>query len=51
MTARYLKAEISDSSTKTKLIFQKMTNDSSGKTKIREDQSLYKVRTTKKVMK
>ena len=51
MTARYLKTEISNSSTKAKLIFQKMTISSSGKTKIREDQSLYKVRTTKKVMK
>ena len=51
MTAQYLKTEISNSSTKAKLIFQKMTISSSGKTKIREDQSLYKVRTTKKVMK
>ncbi len=51
MTARNLKAEINDSSTKAELIFQKMTNGSSGKVKICEDQSLYKVKTAKKVLK
>lgn len=51
MTARYLKAEINDSPIKAKLIFQKMTDGSSGKMKISEDQSLDKVRTAKKVMK
>jgi hypothetical protein len=51
MAARYLKAGINDSSTNAKLIFQKMTNDGSGKMKICEDQSLYKVKTAKKVLK
>jgi site-specific DNA-methyltransferase (adenine-specific) len=51
MTARYLKTEISDSSTKAELIFQKMTNSSLGKMKICEDQSLHKVRTANKVLK
>jgi len=51
MTARNLKAEISDSSSKAKLIFQKMTKGSSGKMKISEDQSLHKVKTAKKVLK
>ncbi len=51
MTARNLKAEINDSSIKTKLIFQKMTNGSSGKIKIDKDQSLCKVRKAKKVLK
>ncbi|KHE90556.1 MAG: site-specific DNA-methyltransferase [Candidatus Scalindua rubra] len=51
MAARNLKVEINDSSIKAKLIFQKMTNGSSGKMKICEDQSLYKVKTAKKVLK
>ncbi|MBS1259418.1 MAG: DNA adenine methyltransferase YhdJ [Candidatus Scalindua arabica] len=51
MTVRYLKAEINYSSIKTKLIFQKMTNSNSGSMKVCEDQSLYKVRTAKKVLK
>jgi hypothetical protein len=48
MTARYLKTEMYNSPTKAKLIFQKMTNGSSGKVKICEDQYLYKVRIAKK---
>ena len=40
MAARNLKAEINNSSSKANLIFQKMTNGSSGKTKICEDQIL-----------
>jgi site-specific DNA-methyltransferase (adenine-specific) len=51
MAARNLKAEINDPSINAKLIFQKMTNDGSGKMKICEDQSLYKVKTAKKVLK
>jgi len=51
MTARNLKAEISDSSSKAKLIFQKMTKGSSGRMNISEDQSLHKVKTAKKVLK
>ncbi len=51
MAARYLKAEIGDSSIKANLIFQKMINGSSGKMKICEDQSLYKVRNAKNVLK
>jgi len=51
MTARYLKTEINNSSAKAKLIFQKMTGGSSGKVKICEDQSLYKVKTAGKVLK
>jgi site-specific DNA-methyltransferase (adenine-specific) len=49
--ARNLKAEINDPSINAKLIFQKMTNGSSGKMKICEDQSLYKVKTAKKALK
>ncbi|MHC4269093.1 MAG: DNA-methyltransferase [Planctomycetota bacterium] len=51
MAARYLKAEINNSPDKAKLIFQKMINGSSGKMKICEDQSLYKVRNAKNVLK
>lgn len=51
MAARYLKAEINDSSIKAKLTFQKMIDDNSGKMKISEDQSLYKVGTAQKAMK
>ncbi len=51
MAARYLKAEIDSSPNKVKLIFQKMTNGSSGKIKISEDQFLYKVRKAKNVFK
>ncbi|ODS31952.1 MAG: site-specific DNA-methyltransferase (cytosine-N4-specific) [Candidatus Scalindua rubra] len=51
MAARYLKAEIYNSSIKTKLIFQKMANDNSGNMKVCEDQSLYKVRTARKILK
>ncbi len=51
MAARYLKAEINDSPIKAKLIFQKMANGNSGKIKICEDQSLYKVKAAKKVLK
>ena len=51
MAARNLKADINNPSNKAKLIFQKMTNGSSGKMKICEDQSLYKVKTAKAVLK
>ncbi len=51
MAARYLKAEIDSSPNKVKLIFQKMTNGSSGKIKISEDQSLFKVRKAKNMFK
>ncbi len=51
MAARYLKAKIDDSAINAELIFQKMTNGSSGKMEISEDQSLYKVRTATKMMK
>lgn len=48
MAARYLKAESSSGSIKTKLIFEKMIDDQLGHIQVCEDKALYKVRSTRK---
>ena len=48
ITAQYLKAESNNSDMKTKLTFEKITNDISGNIRVCEYQSLYKVRSAKK---
>lgn len=50
MAAHYLKAESNNLFSQTELIFEKITNDRLGNLKVSEDQSLYKVRTTKKIV-
>lgn len=50
MVAGHLKAESSNLFKKTKLKFEKMINDNSGKMQVCEDKALYKVRSAKKIM-
>ncbi|MBW1728007.1 MAG: site-specific DNA-methyltransferase [Deltaproteobacteria bacterium] len=51
MTARYLKKESSNLFMSTELMFEKMVNNHhSGQMQIREDQALYKVRSSRKIM-
>jgi len=50
MAARYLKAESSNLFMSTKLIFEKMINDQSGRMQVSEDQALYKVRSARKTI-
>ena len=50
MAARYLKAERTNYFTNTKLIFEKMINYQKGCFQVREEQSLYKIRSARKTM-
>lgn len=50
MVARYLKAESSNLLTKINLIFEKMIKDKSGLIQLNENQSIYKVKSTTKLI-